>query len=261
MDDYLLELGTSDLKVHLPKIQKDLSHEELKDLMDVIHEVESLIGRIERKGIHFREFMAAKNAAGQLPRFQVTLSDGPHYVYSMEELHAFRKSDEEMQRKTFDETLASIPENEQTDEMKVFKASRLHFVELYDEESFEELAKRLSNFGFEVSNYNIADGELINIKEDQGPTHHCFTLREMMDYLRENGRKGIEIQRYKGLGEMNADQLWETTMDPVKRTLIRVTLPDAIAADHMFTMLMGDEVPPRRSFIEQHALLVKNLDI
>ncbi len=71
------------------------------------------------------------------------------------------------------------------------------------------------------------------------------TLRELIDFLRTNGRKGIEIQRYKGLGEMNADQLWETTMDPVKRTLIKVTLPDMIAADHMFTMLMGEDVPPR----------------
>ena len=88
-----------------------------------------------------------------------------------------------------------------------------------------------------------------------------YTLKELIDYLRVNGRKGIVIQRYKGLGEMNAEQLWETTMDPSKRILIQVTMPDAIAADHMFTMLMGDEVAPRREFIETHALSVKNIDI
>lgn len=88
-----------------------------------------------------------------------------------------------------------------------------------------------------------------------------YTLKEGIDAIRNNGKKGIEIQRYKGLGEMNADQLWETTMDPKVRTLIKITLPDAIAADHMFTMLMGEEVPPRRAFIEHHALSVKNLDI
>ncbi len=101
----------------------------------------------------------------------------------------------------------------------------------------------------------------MEIIEEGSKTTKFHTLSEMVNYLRENGRKGLEIQRYKGLGEMNADQLWETTMDPEKRTLLRVTLNDLVAADHMFTMLMGDEVPPRRAFIEQHALSVKNLDV
>lgn len=258
MDEYLLELGKSDVKVHL---SKDLDEKELSELIEVIHEVESLIGRIERKGVPFREFMAAKNSEGKLPHYQINLSDGSHFVYSIHEFDAFKKKDEEMQRKTFEETLASIPENELTEEMKVFKPARLHFVELYDEEMFQDIEKRLAHFGLNISNYSIVDGVLIDVKDEQGHSYPCYTLREMMDHLRENGRKGIEIQRYKGLGEMNADQLWETTMDPAKRTLILVTLPDAIAADHMFTMLMGDEVPPRRAFIEQHALLVKNLDI
>ncbi len=261
MDEYLLELGKSDIKVHLKKLNKDLSTEEFKELIELIHEVEALASRIERKGVPFREFMTEKNANGQLPRFQVTISDGLHYVYSMEELQEYKKRDDEIQRKNFEETLASIPENELTEEAKIFKPTRLHFVELYDDSTFESLMKRLELFGLRVQDYTIADGELFSVIEENGNSTDCYTLREIMDYLRENGRKGIELQRYKGLGEMNADQLWETTMDPVKRTLIRVTLPDAIAADHMFTMLMGDEVPPRRSFIEQHALLVKNLDI
>jgi DNA gyrase subunit B len=101
----------------------------------------------------------------------------------------------------------------------------------------------------------------VTITEDDGRASPYYTLKEIIEFLRVNGRKGIEIQRYKGLGEMNADQLWETTMDPSTRTLVRITLPDIIAADHMFTMLMGEDVPPRRAFIEQHALSVKNLDI
>ena len=86
-------------------------------------------------------------------------------------------------------------------------------------------------------------------------------MREVLDVVRKQAHKGMHVQRYKGLGEMNPQQLWETTMDPSRRTILKVVLEDAVEVNKTFEMLMGDEVEPRRVFIETNAHQVRNLDI
>jgi len=98
-------------------------------------------------------------------------------------------------------------------------------------------------------------------KEAAAPAQTLSTLDEVMEALYAGAKKGLSIQRYKGLGEMNSSQLWETTMDPQKRRLLQVRIEDEVEADGIFTVLMGDQVEPRREFIEQNALNVRNLDV
>jgi DNA gyrase subunit B len=106
----------------------------------------------------------------------------------------------------------------------------------------------------------IAQPPLYRIKKGQAE-HYVYSDRELNAKLKEIGDKGVNIQRYKGLGEMNPGQLWETTMNPETRTILQVTLEDAVAADEMFSVLMGDEVEPRKNFIMKNAKQVTNLDI
>ena len=261
MDDYLLSLSLQDAKLKLASHSDALDAKEVKVLLKAISTVEKFMLSVERKGIPFREFLNARNPEGLLPQYLITIGNKQKFVYSREEFAELKKQNQEIQKVNFEETLASIPEEERTEDMKIFKPMPLAATELFEEGSLSVLKDQLANFGFGIDQYLVANGKMLDIVDEDSNEDPMYTLKEVIDHLRELGRKGIEIQRYKGLGEMNADQLWETTMDPEKRTLIQVSLPDAMAADHMFTMLMGEEVAPRRDFINNHALSVKNLDI
>jgi DNA gyrase subunit B len=137
----------------------------------------------------------------------------------------------------------------------------LRWIEIYQSAPLARLAALLDRKGFSVQGFLPSEKPVYYILNGDKERVPVFSLLELLERIRENGRKGLGIQRYKGLGEMNPDQLYETTMNPEKRKLLKVVLEDAADADRVFTILMGDEVEPRRDFIQKHARDVRNLDI
>jgi DNA gyrase subunit B len=118
--------------------------------------------------------------------------------------------------------------------------------------------RRLRNFARQVSKFNKPP---FVVMRENGTKETIESWRVLLEYLKSEGTREINVQRYKGLGEMNAEQLWETTMDPERRTLLKVNLEDIVQSDEIFTTLMGEDVESRRKFIEENALDVRNLDV
>jgi DNA gyrase subunit B len=142
-------------------------------------------------------------------------------------------------------------------EIELYRHGLTHYSRL--ESGFFESPeyRTLVAYGARIS---VFDGQPLSMARGEKSTEVAY-FKEGLEWLMSEARKGLYIQRYKGLGEMNPDQLWETTMDPETRRLAQVTLEDGVSADETFTMLMGDQVEPRREFIEQNAFNVSNLDV
>ena len=170
----------------------------------------------------------------------------------------------------FARTLAAVGAALPDGGLFVFDVNSTHkLVELHELKEGEALFRDLAAFGIAIEDYYLTQEE--SVSGEKLPTKYAIAsdsqmievagVGEILPEILRLGKQGIEVQRFKGLGEMNSEQLWETTLDPNRRTLLRVTLQDAAEAERMFSVLMGEDVERRRQFIEAHALEVKNLDV
>lgn len=190
----------------------------------------------------------------------VKVDEKDHFIYNDDELAKF----------VADEEKTSGAEIEIRENGKgVSLGKGIDLLEIYEAEEIGKLIERLEKLGLSIADYVPAKADEkakekpkspFKITNEEGDIDF-YSLREVLEFVRNLGKKGMSIQRYKGLGEMNPQQLWDTTMDPDKRTILKVTMEDAVEADEIFTILMGDAVEPRREFIERHAPEVRFLDI
>jgi DNA gyrase subunit B len=246
LTEYVIRKATEKKTVLLPEKEKEYSGNELHHLLQSLIEYDRLLATMERYGVgrmvvetilqlagaHERDFFESRE---NLDALAGSLSASGHTILAIDRdeehnLYELRMQSGEAHRKEF----------------------RVNFetVQMVEIRKLRRLLGSVSELSDTVIQVQVGD------EKDQ-----VASKEELLAHLMESGKKGLNIQRYKGLGEMNPDQLWETTMDPEKRVVLQVRIEDATEADRLFSILMGDAVEPRRNFIEEHALDVQNLDI
>jgi len=278
MEQWLLNEGRNSVEVTAFNPangkSKKLDSEDLRDLLKVIAELENLLRHIERKGLHIEDFVAFHTET-KYPLYRVEESAGEYkFFYSEKEWKTYRDAYVAEQKKKFvEDNAAKKPakpvEGETPGEDTALSEAdeegfEPDYQELWEMPKLVKVAEKLADLGLDVKWYEVLRDEktkpLFHAKTSHSESDG-YSLRDLLESVRDAGRSGAQIQRYKGLGEMNPDQLWETTMDPKRRRLLKVVIQDPADAEIAFTTLMGDKVEPRRQFIEKHAKEVKNLDI
>src|SRR5262249_36522284 len=233
-------------------------------LVGLLGELEEQLQIVERRGVNLSALLAGANGKG-LPLFHVVLAGKEHWFHTMQEVDQFRQ--QEGQRRGRDLVVAEVGKPAHASENGNGSAPAEFFLqELHEVRAINRHLERLKEFGLGPSDLlpqqRVAGREPpVRFVVESGESRKVLsTLRELVSEIRHLGEKGISVTRFKGLGEMNDDQLWETTLDPKNRTLMQVTLEDAVKAEQMFRILMGEKVEPRREFIQKHALEVKEID-
>ncbi len=235
-------------------VARKISGNELVELVKILSEAERIIAVLNRRGINFTGFVGSYYGAEELPCFRICVEGQEEFYYKMDD---YEKRLDELKKRTKD--LSKGGEEESIVAEELHEVSRTNQIN-------EKLKKtwRLDLRDFLLKPEKTVSGEAVATKfqlVNGQDKYDVASLGDICSAVRQIGGKGVEIKRFKGLGEMNADQLWETTMNPQTRTLLKVAVEDAGEADRLFSILMGDDVEKRRSFIQDHALEVQNLDV
>jgi len=224
---------------------------------------------IRRHGGDFERYLHHRDpVTGALPAFMVKVREGntewAEYFSGDDDVRSFHEGNRDLN--LFEEPPPEIPEGElpAAPEMRTKKSEqalrrRAKLIELHESFTVKKIIDELARKGLKIEHYADSDAPIFELTEGEGDkamVHALFTIPEILQKVLEIGKKGLTIQRFKGLGEMNPKQLYETTMNPDKRKMMKVDLNEdnAMEADRMFTILMGDVVEPRRQFIEDNAL-------
>jgi len=264
----LLELGSEDIVLKRADGHV-FSPSQVDRIVENLAALEKLGAGVTRYGATLAEYLDAQDLkTHELPRYIIRVREGN------QESHIFLKDETALKQYVADNKLnadltAAIDNAEDTplvaDKKPVGPVTRRTKHEIFESTEMAKLLKALVDIGIDVTKFTATEALQFTLTENPGQkseaTNELRSALDIVTYIRNNGRKGLSIQRYKGLGEMNPKQLFETTMDPDKRRLLKVNIDDAAKADALFTLLMGDEVPPRRQFIEDNALNVQFLDV
>ncbi|HTL55037.1 MAG TPA: DNA topoisomerase (ATP-hydrolyzing) subunit B [Candidatus Limnocylindrales bacterium] len=262
----LIELGTEEVRLKNLRDEKELSAKQLSEILELLEALDKYANGLRRKGGDFAAYLEQRHPqTHELPHHLVKVRQGNeetvHYFRDNEELAKFAEENSDL-----DLGLSGEGESDTSLLEKTRNGStrRARHEELYESQAIKELLEKLARKGFSVEHYSAQDQPLFELLEGEGDKQQVkplFSIPEILASVKEVGRRGLQIKRFKGLGEMNPKELFETTMNPSRRKLLRIDLTDAVEAEEMFTRLMGEEVEPRRQFIEDNALNVRNLDV
>jgi len=264
LNKILIELGTEEVRLRNLSDNKELTQKQLAEILELLESLDKYANAIRRHGGDFGVYVEHRDAGSQdLPRHLVKVRDGNnetvHYFHGEEELAKFGADNPDLGLFGEDESDTAMMEK-----AKIGQTRRARHVELHESKAIGELLNKLAKKGLSVEHYSAQDKPLFELIEGEGEkasVKPLFSIPEILSSVKEVGRRGLQIKRFKGLGEMNPKELFDTTMDPAKRKLLRIDLTDAVEAEEMFTKLMGEEVEPRKQFIEDNALNVRNLDV
>jgi len=262
----LLELGTEDVTLTRLRDNTALSSQAIDKVVEILSRIETIGKGISRYGSNLANYLDQHDPKDHtLPRYLVRIRTGNSEVFE------YLKDDDariafHSAHDLADEDDSGTITKEITNKDGVKQQQRTSLHEIFESTEMSKLLNELANSGMDIKQFSPTEKVRYHLVENKGDPKkenlvELNSIIELIDNIRKIGKRGLTIQRYKGLGEMNPKQLFETTMDPSTRRLLKVNIADAAFADATFTMLMGEDVPSRRAFIEDNALNVAHLDV